>query len=231
MTRQSTIERAARIQKDGPTVIGRFHVDGEPVDFPLAEADVDVDVRFWQGVLSGYGVGKGDRVVVSAFAYEFPWFQPARMAVAQLGASYSNVEQWGWDARRLEMFVRRVSPRVVLGLGKENVEGLSNIVEPAERLGPVPTLLARPDAVDPLDDAGLSPAGLVVKLGPAVGVGLADGSGIAFDESQWEFGSEGGELTISTRGSRAASFAAQRTGVRGTVEQTPAGARLVLADS
>lgn len=228
MTRQSIIERAARLEKPGPALIARFHPHGEPVDYPVSEDDLERDVDFWRGVLAGYGVGRGSRVVVTALAWELPWFQPARVAVARLGGSYSNAEFWGWDARRLEMFCRRLEPQVVIGPGRELVEGLGNIVDPAERLGGVRGLLVRPDALETLRDAGVTPAGIVTPIGPTVAVSLADGSGVAIDDTQWRIDEQDGELLATSVAPRAAAFERQRTGVRGRVERTPTGPRLVL---
>ena len=207
MTRQSTIERAARLTgRSGLVCMGRFLVDGEPVDFPYSEDDLARDTAHWTRVMSGYGVARGKRVLVTALSWEMPWALSARLGVNGAGATYSNSEVWGWDARRLDMFVRRLSPHVVLGPGRELVDALGDIVELAERLRDVPVLLVRPDAVPALEDAGVRPAGLVTPIGPTVAVSLPDGSGLAVDGGTWSLDEEDGELLISTVGPRAASF-------------------------
>jgi hypothetical protein len=228
MTRQSSIERAAQIDKPWPKVIGRFRVGDEAVDFPISEEDLDTDARFWAGVLGGYGIGRGSNVVFSAFNYEMPWMHPARCATMNLGGAYSNVEHWGWDARRLELFCRRINPQMLFGIGGDNIRGLAGIVDVEEALAPVKHVLVRPDALGELSEVGLAPAGIVKWLGPAVAVSMPDGSGIGFDESQWHLESIEDVLHVSSRAERAASFDQQSTGVRGTVEKTDRGLRLHL---
>jgi hypothetical protein len=231
MTRQSTIERAARLEgKPGLVCIGRFLVDGEAVDFPYSEDDLVRDAGYWGGLLSRYGIARGGRVVVSALAWELPWALAVRVGVNRAGGSYSNAELWGWDARRLDMFVRRLSPHAVIGPGRELIESLGNIVDLEERLGHVPVLLVRPDAVPSVEDAGVRPTGVIAPLGPTVAVSLPDGSGLAVDEDEWSVDEQDGELLITTAGPRAATFHRQRTGVRGHVDRTSAGTRIHLED-
>ena len=228
MTRQSSITRAAALEKPGPAFIARFALDRESVDFPVSESDLDRDTSFWRTILAEYGVGRGSRVVVLASGAETPWYEPARRAVATLGGSYSNVELMGWDARRLDMYCRRLDPIVVLGLGRVSADGLAAIADLNERLGSIPVLLARPDAVDVLSGAGVTPRGLVMSIGPALAVTPADGGGLAYDTEQWLIEVDSGELLISSLPGRAAKFDQQRTGVRGAVQQTSTGPRLMV---
>jgi hypothetical protein len=112
MTRQSTIERAARLQGKADLIcMGRFFVDGNAIDFPYSEEDLERDAGHWGEVLSSYGVARGKRVVVTALAWELPWTVSVRVGVTRAGGTYSNAELWGWDARRLDMFIRRIAPR------------------------------------------------------------------------------------------------------------------------
>lgn len=228
MTRQSTIERSARLTGKGPAMIGRFQVDGSPFDFTVAEEDLDRDATFWQRVLAGYGVGIGSRIVVVGSVPESPWLEPPRMAVAALGGSYSNVDAWSWDARRLEMYCRRLPVSVVLGIGGETVQALAAITDVRERLGSVPVLLARADGLEALRREGVDHAGLLVSIGQATAVTMADGSGIAYDESEWLIEAVDGELVVTARGPRHSVPKRQRSGVAGSVFATDAGARLVL---
>jgi len=230
MTRQSTIERAARLQgKSGLVCMGRFFVGGQAVDFPYSEDDLARDTEFWRAVLSGYGLMRGKRAVVTALGWEMPWAVAVRCGVNGTRATFSNSELWGWDARRLDMFVRRLAPHAVIGPGGELLESLGNIVGLTERLGDVRVLLVRPDAMGKLDHAGVHPTGIITPLGPGVAVSLPDSTGLAVDENEWAVDEEDGELLITAVGPRAATFDRQRTGVRGQVERTQAGARIILA--
>lgn len=228
MTRQSTIECAARLTGKGPAMLGRFQVDGDPVDFTINEDDLDRDAMFWRTVLAGYGVGPGSRIVVVGSVPESPWLEPPRMAAAALGASYSNVDSWSWDARRLDMYCRRLPVSVVLGLNAETVQALASITDVQKRLGPVPTLLVRPDALEPLREKGVTHADVLVPVGPTLAVTLADGSGIAYDESEWLIEAADGELVVSTRGPRHTRLKRQQTGLAGAVVAAEGGSRLAL---
>jgi hypothetical protein len=229
MTRQGTIDRASKLEnKPGLVCIGRFHVDGQPVDFPYSEEDLDRDAEFWRSVLAEYGVTRGKRVVITSMAWEVPQFQAVRVGVMRAGGTYSNSEFWSWDARRLDLFIRRLEPHMVIGPGSQSIDGLGNMVDLDDRLGGVPHVLVRPDASELLLEAGVTHAGIVAPIGPAVAVSMPGGP-VVVDEQEWSVRERNGRLAVSSVGPRAATFDSQITDVRGSVDDTHVGTTLRLA--
>jgi hypothetical protein len=229
MTRQGTIDRALQLEnKPGLVCIGRFYVDGKVVDFPYSEEDLDRDAEFWRSVLTDYGVTRGKRVVITSMAWEVPQFQAVRVGVMRAGGTFSNSEFWSWDARRLDLFIRRLEPHMVIGPGSQSIEGLGNMVDLHERLSGVPHVLVRPDASELLTEAGVEHAGVVVPIGPAVAVTMPDGH-IAVDEHEWAVQERDGRFAVTSIGPRAARFDQQITDVRGLVDSASGRAGLILS--
>lgn len=228
MTQQSTIARAATLDRPGIAWIGRFRVGDDTVDFVVSEDDLARDSRWAAGILSGFGISPGEHILVTARPSDSPWLDEFRVAARTLGIVHSNAEAWNWDARRAEMFIRRLNSAMVIGLSAETVAAMGQITDVAERLSSVRHVLARRDALAPLRELGVD-AGSYALLGPAVAVSAPDGSGLSYDENEWAVEELDGELVVSSVGPRATTFDRQRTGARGQVTQSAQGARVSMA--
>ena len=224
MTRRSTSARAALLDHPGIACIARFHVAGEPVDFPVGEDDLAADATWAGAVLAGHGVERGHRAVVAALTWESAWFEPLRIAMHRMGGAFSNTETWEREAGRLDMFLRRLTPDVVAGPGSEMIAGLAAVPGAFDRLRRVRLLLVRPAAA-----ALLEGTGVVVPVGPTLGLSHGDGGGIVVDPAQWEIAERDGELVVSSTAARMARFDHQPTGLRGRVERRGGLPRVVLS--
>lgn len=227
MTQQSTIARAAKLDRPGIAWIGRYSAGGDVVDFTVSEADLARDSLRAAQVLADYGIGRGSHVLVTATPAETPWVDAFRVGARRVGAVHSNAEPWNWDARRSEMYIRRLHTDIVIGLATETLTAMAQITDISARLGPVGTILARPDAASALKELGID-AGLYVKVGPVVAVSAADGSGLQYDEKEWVVEEADGELIVSTVGPRATKVIRQHTGVHGSVAVCNGVSRLAL---
>lgn len=216
MTYASVVERSRSLPRPNPAMIGRFTVEGEDIDFPVSEADLDRDSLWWTQVLHGYGVKAGDHVLVSSHAWHCPWIDPIRTASTRLGAVHSNVEAWGWDAPRMASFLRRFPISLVAGIGLESVLALQNIGDVAELLGGV-TLLAQPDAAQLLNENGFQ-AATMLQIGPASAITPAGEDGtprLVTDDGEWLIETDGDEFVVTSRAQRSARFDRQATGIHG----------------
>lgn len=228
MTQQSTIARAALLDRPGIAWIGRYRVGDDVIDFTVSEGDLSRDSLWAAGVLNDYGVRKGSHVLVTATPSETPWIDAFRVGARRVGGVHSNAEPWNWDARRSEMYIRRLGTELVIGLSADVVTAIGQISDVVDRLGAVRTILARPDAVQPLRELGIV-AGIYVRVGPAVAVSAPDGGGLCFNENEWAIDEIDGEFVVSTVGPRLTKAHRQRTGVRGSLTRTAGGPRLTLA--
>ena len=220
MTQESTIAAADTLPRPPIWGIARYYVEGNPVDFPVGWQELERATEWATQMLAHYELGRGSNVLLVSAGYEAPWTTALMDAARRLGATFSCSEVWGWDARRTEMFSRRLPLSMVVGLTAEVVAGLEDFGGPAQVLGPVPHLLARPDAVTPLRQAGLDPGQFVI-LGPAIGLECRERSGAHVDVREWSVRSVDGQLRLSSVAPRAKQVTDAPLGVAGTVDTTP----------
>ncbi|SNQ47001.1 conserved hypothetical protein [Frankia canadensis] len=216
MTFSSLMATVGRLPAAPLWGIARFHVDGEAVEFDISHDDFARDQAWATGRLQGWGVGRGAALLAIGGLFESPWIEPFTRGANALGATVAHADRWGWDARRPEMFVRRLPVRVVLGLTGEIAQSLSN----SDQLGTlerVPHLLARPDALETLRAAGLTP-GVFARIGPVAAVGLTAGEPLEYDAAEWSLDTGADDqLVVTTAGPRAAKLDKVPVGVRGRV--------------
>jgi hypothetical protein len=200
------------------------------VDFTVSEADLTRDSLWASRILAAYGISRGNHILVTARESDTPWIDPFRVGAGLLKAVHSNAEIWGWDARRTDMFIRRLNVDVIVGLSCETVVSLGQIDSAIARLRAVPHILARRAAREALQNASIS-AGEYLPLGPAIAVSAPDGENamLCYDENEWAVESIDGQLVVSTVGPRATKFDRQVTGVAGQTHRTSEGMRISVA--
>jgi hypothetical protein len=218
MTLQSTTLAADSVPRAALWGIGRYQVDGRPVDFPISWEDRDRDTDWAASVLAQHGVGAGTAVLVVGGMAESPWFDPFETAVLRRGGHYSIGEIISFEAFRSGMYARRLDVEVVFGINRAVAEGLGDELGPA--FSGVRTILARPDAVPVLHAAG-RPALTVSRVGPALAVECPVGAGAHVNGAEWSVEADGADLLLTTVGPRAHRLERQRVGVAGRVSADP----------
>jgi hypothetical protein len=227
MSYASTLARARLLPQADPAFIARLSNGERDIDFPVSEADLVRDAVWFADVYGRLGVGTGAHVLVSSRSWHGAWYDQTRTAAHHVGARYSNVEAWAWDAPRMASFLRRFSIDVLVGLGIDSV-GALDAMEDGERLLASPAhVLAEPAAAKVLRERGIR-AGVIARIGPALAVSDPSGDGLIFDESQWSITDLDGVLHVTTRGARAARFDHQATDQTGRVSIIDGGARVHL---
>jgi len=161
------------------------------------------------------GAIRGGLVMVGGMP-ESPWFDPFETAAAELGTPYSVGEIYAFEAFRTGLYAARLPITMIFGIDRTVAEGLGD--ELAVVVARVPVIVARPDAVAVLAEAGARPF-IVTRVGPAVAVECPYRSGAHLNGAEWTLAQRGGELFISTAGPRAHQ-----------VNQAPLGLRGMLAD-
>lgn len=216
MTFGSCLAAVAALPKPPQYGIARFHVGGQPVEFEISHDDMARDTAWAAGVLRRSGLGPANALLAVGGLFEAPWLAPFTRAATDVGATVAHADRWGWDARRSELFVRRLPVTMLVGLTAEVAQSLVG-AEQLEHLSRVPFLLVRPDAVAPLTAAGLSP-GTFAKIGPLVAVATSPGQPLEYDAAEWRLDDgDDGELLVSTVGPRLATFDRAPAGCRGRV--------------
>lgn len=210
---------AAALPGPHPTVfgIGSYRAARGQVDFEIGWAEFERDVRWAHRVLATWEIVAGDHVVLSTPNYEAPWTSPLIRALRALRTVNSNVEPYNWDARRSATFLRLLPVKAYLGISAPVAAAL---LETPELLASVPILLARPDAVKPLRDHGLTPA-VLAMLGPALALECPQRAGAHLDPAEWRVEAVGGSLVLTTVGARAHLARGLDLGVTGDVDDSP----------
>jgi len=214
VTVESTARAAATIPRARLWAIGRDHHDGVPADFEVSWDDWRRDTAWAQTVLARHGVGRGTPVLIVGGMEESPWFDPFEHAVVNLGGHYSLGETHAFDAFRSAIYARSLDIEVIFGINRPVAEGFGDAL--VETLARARVILARPDTVPVLSAAGLS-AAIVTRVGPALAVECAPGSGAHINGSEWSVDADAGELLLTTVGPRAHALDHARVAVRGTI--------------
>ena len=151
---------------------------------------------------------------------ESPWLDPFETAARELGAPYSIGEIYAFEAFRTGMYARRLPITMIFGIDRTVAEGLGD--ELAGVVARVPVIVARPDAVGLLIEAGAQPF-VVTRAGPAIAVECPHRGGAHINGAEWTLSERGGELFISTAGPRAHQVSEAAIGLRGTLTEGPCG--------
>jgi hypothetical protein len=151
---------------------------------------------------------------------ESPWFDPFETAAGELGAPYSVAEIYAFEAFRAGLYATRLPITMIFGIDRTVAEGLGD--ELAVVVARVPVIVARPDAVAVLAEAGARPF-IVTRVGPAMAVECLYRSGAHLNGAEWALAQRGGELFISTAGPRAHQVTQAPLGLRGMLADGPCG--------
>lgn len=217
MTLTGSVAAAATLELPALWGIGRYQVAETTVQFPIGRADLERDTVWATEVLADYGVRHGRRVHIISGGWESPWYAPFFAAVRRLDATYTCADIFSFDARRTDLFLRRLTPHVVIGLPADVVIGLAD-AEQLDNLRPVPHILARPAAAIELAAAGIA-SGVFACVGPAAAVTRSGSDLLSYDNREWQIDAPNGELLVTTVGGRAHRASGAPTGIRGEVAQ------------
>lgn len=197
--------------------IGSCRVGPEYLDFEIGWDEFERDTDWAEAMLRSAGLDASDMVLVTSPSWENPWTSPVVHALRRMAVTYSFAEVYGWDARRVSMFLQRLPIKALLGLGAETVTALAAEQPVADVLRNVEIVWARHDALAQLASVAAEVVGYV-PLGPALAMGLPGRRGVTVNAKEWTLETDGaGQLLVSSAGSRTTAFDRVTTGIRGTI--------------
>ncbi|MGE0742507.1 MAG: hypothetical protein AB7O98_14290 [Hyphomonadaceae bacterium] len=230
------LEGYNRGHKKNPTVKGASDIWGVgcaemadgPTDYPLSWTDIANDEAWARRMLVDAGVSANDLIffsyIYSRSGHTWPWLKSG----FELGAKMATGMPTQWDAYRLEMYCRLFSVKLIFGLTPEAMDGLEGGGhKPAAVFAKVERIIAVGAAWDRLTAVGLKPWKLH-WLGPIIAVDPCDGRGARFDTSQWTLEDGGGQLLISNKQPRQASFVRAALNAKGRIETVDGEPRLFV---
>lgn len=199
-----------------------------PIDYPISWSDSAKDEIWANAMLDFANVRKGDMAFFSYIYSRSGHTWPFLRSGFERGVRMATGMPTQWDAYRLEMYCRLFNVNFIFGLTPEALDGLEGAGHKlATVFGKVNRIIASGAAWQRLRDANLEPWKLH-WLGPIIAIDPCDGGGARFDHAQWTLESDGGQLRISNRQTRAATFERTLLSARGRVETENGEPRLFL---
>lgn len=220
MTQRSTLEATAKIPLSRLYGVGVYRINGSAIDYPISWDDFEQDVTWAMEMFRLYGIERGRVTLLISSGHEAAQLEPAWDALRHLGGTIAPADTFVFDAGRSEMITRWLEPHLIAGINADVVGGISKIVDLSKRFGSVPHILARPDAIEPLREAGLRPK-LIATIGPALGIACPQGDGAHVNAKAWTISSTNGELRLTSAPSRAFQVTDAPSGFSGSVITDP----------
>ncbi|HEX3284606.1 MAG TPA: hypothetical protein VHT50_08095 [Mycobacterium sp.] len=213
------IARAASLPRPPIFGIGRCETGGDPVDFEIGWPEIDRDTAWAKTIFLQAGLEAKDVVLITAAAWESPWFAPLVRAIREIGITYIPTEVFSFDAIRFATILQNFPVKAVVGLCADTISGLQQQnLEVIDLLADVEIIWTRPDALPLVADVG-SRVAPIAMLGPALAIGLPGQPGALVNAREWRVSSKDGSLYVSTAADRTTAFENFATGLRGTVSE------------
>ncbi|MEU6752177.1 hypothetical protein ABZ914_38670 [Spirillospora sp. NPDC046719] len=217
MVRQDTLSRACML--DHPPIAYLLPVPGPDgtVDCEVGWDDLARDAAWTQERLEAHGLERGHQAVVSFSGHEGAWFQPVIEALRNLGVVYGSVEAMGWDHVRTRVFHRELDLHAILGITGETLEALSGQTMIGDLFRETPIVMARPDGVAKLRNAGV-PAAIISTLGPALAIECPERTGAHVNRAEWTVTERDSGLAVTASTVRAVGHREFLVDAQGTVD-------------
>jgi len=200
--------------------VGQWESPAGKEAWEISRDEITRDIGAAMAALGNAGVARGDRVLFCSMLSEAGQFWPLMVATMAVGAQLSCADATEAEAARVAMFCGRLRYAAVIGITAEVVDGLAGLgVRPAELLGGVGIVAARPGAYERLASGGV-PVHRFALVGPAVALGPAPGAPASVAASEWsvEDGPDG-YLAVTNLKPRATTFSRTPTAIRGRVDE------------
>lgn len=205
-----------------PLFVGHFF-DGEDWQFlPVTERAAKRAMRAYLRVLDSFSFPPGSRALVIANYDDWAMTIPLEMALTTSRITILNADASPFEAGRIEAFIRRFDPKLVIGVDAGVLQGLDSAGHDIHRLFAGRRVWTRDAASHnrlAAEEGGCSVYRWSM-LGPALGMECREACGLHVDGEEWDLRLQDGEVLVSSRLDRqAAALRSQRTGLCGTIEE------------
>jgi hypothetical protein len=216
MVRADTLALARRLDRPETAYVVRFPGLDGTVDAELTWAELARETAWVAAQLRGLGLAAGQRVLLTGSGAEGPWLRPLMDALRSLCVTYGIAEGMGWDSNRTVVFTRELDLHAVIGLSEPTVSRLGGSERLHEMFAATPVVLARPEAVPLLRQAGVT-AGTVCFVGPTLAIECGRRQGAHVNGTEWRLGDRDGVLWMAGTGPRAGRLGETPLAIRGRV--------------
>ena len=198
--------------------VGLLRLPGGCQPYTVSLRDIERDTAWARSVFERAGIRPGVPLHLIGTGCDNEILWPYENALIGMKVPFGVAEPVAIDAPRSDMFLRRFRMQAVVGLSGEIVGALIALGRDLRALFGESTLLALPDALPRLREAGLAPW-TMLPVGPMFAFESPDGDGARYDESEWLVEERDGELLLTSLAPRATPFVRLRTGVRAQVSE------------
>lgn len=204
-----------------PLFVGHFF-DGQDWQFlPVTERDAKRAMRAYLRVLDSFSLPPGSRALVIANYDDWAMTIPLEMALTASKITIFNADASPFEAGRIESFIRRFDPGLIIGVDAGVLQGLDSAGHDLDRLFSGRSVWTR-DAGSYERLSGKEGSSNVYRwnmLGPAVAMECREACGLHVDGEEWDLQVQDGEVLVSSRLGREPALQSQRTGVSGSLEE------------
>jgi hypothetical protein len=186
--------------------IGCYDSPIERAPWPIGNDEIRRDMGAATQRLRTLGVGTGDRVLFCSMLSEAGQFWPWIVGTMLAGAQLSCADATAAEAVRVEVLLRHLPFRAVIGVTDAVLDGCDERDIAYDALfGGVEVLAARPGAYERLVGAGLAPWRFAL-CGPAVAIAPGPDAAAEVDEHEWHLDEHDGHVLVTNREPRATHF-------------------------
>jgi hypothetical protein len=198
--------------------IGLLRLPSGCQPYTVSLRDIERDTAWARSVFERAGIRPGVPLHLIGTGCDNEILWPYENALIGMKVPFGVAEPVAIDAPRSDMFLRRFRMQAVVGLSGEVVDALIALGRDLHALFDASTLLALPDALPRLRQAGLTPW-TMLPVGPMFAFESPERDGACYDDSEWLVEERDGELLLTSVAPRATPFVRLRTGVRGHVSE------------
>ena len=205
-----------------PMTIARYqNASGEFIPMAFSLVEQDRARRAVLRVINTFHFRTGSNVLITSTFNEALQYMPFERAVMTYGMVAVSADSTPWDAKRVEAIARQFSLTAAAGICKNVVDGLSQLGFNIETLLAGIPVWARPDIYDELKASPTITPFRYLELGPAIALECVHGNGAHIDRCEWDVTALNGEIVISSKLPRCQEFTDYRTGVKGSIINSP----------
>lgn len=183
MNLHDTLDANLKLERGPLWGIGWADLADDRVAAPVGWGERAADINWATTILSDYSVGPGDHCLMVSDGRDY-WPRQVEAAVTALGGFVGNINTASYEVRRLSVYLRYLTPKILVGLTTKLAEAIGRDEELIALLRAVPYVFALPDAVSELRRAGIE-ARAIGPIGPALALPCRHGDAAHVDGTQF----------------------------------------------